>query len=86
MPVYDGYWEMNEGGPYDNSESANDIFKCTDCGAETHPAAGFNGAPNPALCKRGCKNREFQGKSRSGNPRYRQNFDLIFPEAKSAGF
>ena len=38
--MYDNFWEMQEGGPYDG-ENSNKIFKCTCCGGETFHENGW---------------------------------------------
>lgn len=55
---YDGYWEMNVGGPYDSPEEIQPVFKCTGCGAETDTDTGHNGEPIPGRCRKGCHNHE----------------------------
>jgi len=54
MGKYDRYWEMTEGGPYDQEGEKNEIFKCKDCGAETFRMRGIMasripGAAMPAV-------------------------------------
>lgn len=83
---FGGYWPMQQGGPQDkDTDSAEQIFKCTDCGAETHPADGWNGAPNPGHCKSGCKNKETDRHVGRFGPNYKKNFDQIFPNSPGAG-
>lgn len=58
MGFFDRYWEMREGGPYDKPGESNEIFKCKDCGAETHHHEGFNGEPETGHCAESCSSRE----------------------------
>lgn len=55
MGHYDRYWEMEQGGPYDEPSEKEKIFKCTDCGAETHHPKGFDGEPDATACHPGCR-------------------------------
>ena len=80
----DRYWEMREGGPYDG-ENANQIFKCTDCGAETHHPKGWNGEPDPHLCTADCRRDHGDWRPGGARPVYKKNFDRIFPNAPGAG-
>jgi hypothetical protein len=81
----DQFWEMREGGPYAIEEgTASEIFKCTGCGAETHPEQGWNGEPSRHNCRPGCPCRDSDW--RIGNTsQYRKNFDRIYPDAPGAG-
>ena len=84
MGKYDRYWEMTEGGPYDQEGEKNEIFKCKDCGAETFPDEGHNGEPDPRGSHAGCKSRsEDWAPGRVSRP-YKANFDRIFPNALGA--
>lgn len=79
---FDKFWELTEGGPY---EPGNEIFKCTECGAETHHPAGWNGEPDPHLCRPGCSCKESDYAPGRLNSAYKRNFDRIFPNAPGAG-
>jgi len=79
---YNRYWEMRQGGPHDKGD---DIFKCTDCGGETHPVMGHNGEPNPGNCFKHCKSRETQKRPVSVKQFFNQEHDRIFPNAPGAG-
>jgi len=79
---YDRYWEMQKGGPY---ESAGEIYKCKDCGAETWPEDGWNGRPNPGNCGRHCASKTSDWRPGQVSPAYRRNFDRIFPKSPGAG-
>jgi hypothetical protein len=46
-------WEMRQPGIF--SKKPVEIFKCTECGAETHPANGHNGEPDVHRCLPGCR-------------------------------
>jgi len=81
MGFYDRFWEMGKGGPY---ETDAHIFKCTDCGAETHHPDGWNGEPDPSACHSGCPSRSSDWKNGKTSPQYRKNFDRIFPNAPGA--
>lgn len=76
------FWPMREGGPYDEGQQ---IFKCTGCGAETHPEQGWNGEPDRHLCHPGCPCRGSDWKTGGVSGAYRRNFDRIFPNAPGAG-
>ena len=75
MGKYDHFWEMREGGPYDDGR---EVYKCTDCGAVTQPDAGWNGAPDPSLCREGCKSRRTDWRPGGVSDAYRHNYDRIF--------
>jgi len=81
------FWPMKSGGPYSKNEGdAVEIFKCTDCGAETEPERGHSGSPNKHLCSRNCSCNSSDWKPGAGLSRAaKQNFDRIFPEAPGAG-
>ena len=83
MGKYERYWEMTEGGPYDAGE--HQIFKCKDCGGETHPVDGWNGEPNPHNCRPGCRCHDEDWLTGRVSGRYRENFDRIFPGAPGSG-
>lgn len=83
MGYYDRYWEMQKGGPYD--EAGKEIFKCTDCGSETHPGEGWDGAPDPGGCDHHCPSQTSDWTPGKISPAYRENFDRIFPGAPGAG-
>lgn len=83
MGFFDRYWEMQKGGPYD--ASGKEIYKCTDCGAETIPGEGWNGEPDPGGCDKNCPSRRSDWTPGGVSEAYRKNFDRIFPEAPGAG-
>ena len=85
MSGFKRFWEMTEGGPYDAPEEKNDIFKCTDCGAETHHVDGFGGEPVPQLCHPGCPSRDSNWKPGNNSDAYKKNLDQIFPNSPGAG-
>lgn len=80
----DQWWEMLEGGPYDK-DSAQEIFKCTGCGAVSRPEAGWNGEPDRHVCHSGCPCSGSDWKIGRQGRTYRENFDRIFPHAPGAG-
>ncbi len=82
MGKFDRYWEMRLGGP---KSKGREIFKCTDCGAETKPGNGYNGEPDPGHCHQGCKSRETDWLPGNGSTSYKQNFSAIFPDSPGAG-
>jgi len=49
---YKNLWPMRQPG-FLNRE--REIFKCTECGAETAPAAGHDGEPDVHRCRPGCR-------------------------------
>ena len=79
---FDKYWEMTEGGPYDEGE---EVFKCKDCGAVTFPDEGWNGEPDPQHCSDKCKGSQGDWKPGSVSKKYRENYDGTFPNAPGAG-
>jgi hypothetical protein len=81
----DRYFELKEGGPYDTPGESSEMFKCTDCGAETHPEDGWNGAPNPHRCHPGCQANHGDWKIGAVSRVYKRNYDRIFPDAPGAG-
>lgn len=81
----DRYFELRQGGPYDAPGESVEMYKCTDCGAETYPAAGWNGAPDPHKCHPGCRANHGDWKIGGVSLAYRRNFDKIFPNAPAAG-
>lgn len=48
---YKNLWEMRQPGLHGERQ----IFKCTECGAETHSPAGWNGAPDRHKCRPDCR-------------------------------
>ncbi len=87
--VKDRFWEMRTGGPYSDKpgqDPSTEIFKCTDCGAETIPEKGFGGEPDKHLCSRDCRREHGDWSHGGGNKTvFRRNFDRIFPNAPGAG-
>jgi len=81
---YDRYWEMTEGGPYDEG-NGNEIFKCKDCGAETFPEDGHNGEPDPRGCHAGCGSRNEDWMPGRLSRNYKRNLARIFPNSPGAG-
>lgn len=81
----DRYFELREGGPYDKPGESAEMFKCTDCGAETHPKEGWNGAPNPHKCHPGCRANHGDWKIGGASRLFKRNFDRVFPNAPGAG-
>lgn len=82
MGRFDKYWELTEGGPYDEGR---EIFKCTECGAETVPVEGWDGEPDPGMCQHGCGVRETDWLPGRANRKYKRNFERIFPGSPGAG-
>jgi len=82
MGKFDKYWEMKEGGPYDQGE---EVFKCTDCGAVTFPDKGFNGEPDTRQCTEKCQAGSGDWKPGNVTNNYRRNLDKVFPDAPGAG-
>jgi len=81
------FWPMLVGGPYSGKDGdATEIYKCTGCGAETEPAAGWNGAPDKHRCRPGCTCAASDWTPGAGySARGRKNFDRVFPNAPGAG-
>jgi len=79
MGHYDRYWEMREGGPYagEPGQEDNRIFKCRDCGAETHHRDGWDGEPDPGRCAPWCPSRNSDWRPGRVSNRFRENFDRI---------
>jgi hypothetical protein len=80
---FDRYWEMHEGGPYDDRTSANKIFKCKDCGAETMHPEGFNGEPVSEHCHAECPSRASDWRPGRVSRRFRLNYDQIRWDGKN---
>lgn len=78
MGHYDHFWEMRRGGPH---EAGTEIFKCTHCGGETDPEAGWNGEPDKSACAHGCPSRSSDWKPGRTSSAYRANYDRIFGTA-----
>ena len=77
---YGRFWEMRQGGP--KSKKTREIFKCADCGAETHHQDGFNGEPDVSRCSAHCGSRtDWRPGGVSGS--YRDNYDRIFRKGGS---
>ncbi len=81
MGKFDRYWEMTSGGPYDKGE---EMFKCTDCGAETFPDEGFNGEPSPGNCAKECRSRGEDWKPGNVSRRFKANLARMFPNSPGA--
>lgn len=81
------YWPMKLGGPYSKAEGdATEIFKCTECGAETESERGWDGSPNKHLCTKNCTCQSSDWSPGAGfSPGGKRNFDRIFPNAPGAG-
>lgn len=78
MGKFDGYWEMREGGPYDTGD---EVFKCTDCGEVSSLVGGWDGRPDPACCRHGCKNRDLAASDWTPgkvSAKFRDNYARIF--------
>jgi len=82
MGKFDKYWEMKEGGPYDQGE---EVFKCTDCGGVTFPEKGFNGEPDTSQCTEKCQANSGAWKPGAVSDKYRRKLDEVFPNAPGAG-
>ena len=79
------FWPMKMGGPYSKTEGdATEIYKCTECGAETESEKGWNGTPNAHRCSKYCTCNSSDWRN-GVSPVYRRNFDRIFPDAPGAG-
>jgi hypothetical protein len=74
MGHFDRYWEMKEGGPYDEP---NKVFKCRDCGAETHAQEGWDGEPDTHLCHGECPSRSSDWRPGRVSSKYLRNFETI---------
>lgn len=74
---YERYWEMSEGGPYDDERSSNNIFKCKDCGGETWHREGWDGEPDPGQCKGHCSSRASDWRPGRVSRAYRRNIDMV---------
>ncbi|OPY17017.1 MAG: hypothetical protein A4E74_01550 [Syntrophus sp. PtaB.Bin075] len=81
------FWPMYTGGPYSKTDGdAVEIFKCTECGAETVPENGHSGAPDRHRCHPGCRCNQGDWRIGGGDQSlYKRNFDRIFPNAPGAG-
>ena len=80
MGFYERYWEMQEGGPYagqDDQDPANKIFKCKDCGAETHAHEGWDGEPEAELCSAECPSRASDWRPGKVSNAFRRNIGAV---------
>jgi len=69
---------MTVGGPYDKGAEKEQVFKCKDCGAETHGKKGWNGEPDTHHCAAGCPSRRTDWTPGDVSAAYRRNYDRIF--------
>jgi hypothetical protein len=74
MGHFDRYWEMSEGGPYDEPSQ---IFKCKDCGAETCTEKGWNGEPDAHQCSAACPSRASDWRPGRVSDLFRRNLDRV---------
>lgn len=73
------FWPMKSGGPYSEKEGdAQEIFKCTGCGAETVPENGWNGEPNKHKCHKGCSCQVSDWKPGHVTNAYRERYEQTF--------
>jgi len=79
---FDRYWEMKEGGPYDDGQ---EVFKCKDCGAVSAHEKGWDGEPDPHQCSAKCQDNQGDWQPGSVSNAYRRSFDMIFPDAPGVG-
>lgn len=77
MGHFDRYWELREGGPYDDEGESEEIFKCTDCGAQTHHPDGYNGEPNTDACHAGCASRASDWRPGRVSPAFVRNIGRV---------
>ena len=77
MGFFKRYWPMQEGGPYDSDKSSNKIFKCTDCGSETHHRDGYNGEPDPGQCSNHCSSRASDWRPGRVSRRFTDNLERV---------
>ena len=85
MGKFSRYWPMREGGPYDGN-AADEVYKCTECGAVTRPGKGHNGEPNPRRCSHDCRMDHGDWVNGKQNKRvFNANFDRTFPNAPGVG-
>lgn len=82
MSRYKNIWEMRQGSP---GTKGFEIFKCTDCGGETEPDEGFNGAPDLNNCFDHCKEKDSDWRPGNKQALFNDNFDRIFPDSPGAG-
>ena len=82
MGNYSKIWPMLQGT---KNTAKREIYKCTQCGGESHPERGHNGAPSLHNCKPGCPCRQ-KAEAQVGNKaQFNATFDQIFPNAPGAG-
>jgi len=82
MGRYSKIWPMYQGTKH---TAKREIYKCSECGGETHPPAGHNGAPSLHNCRPGCPCRSRDWRPGNKQASFNDNFDRIFPEAPGAG-
>ena len=83
MGKYSKIWPMYQGT---KSTAKREIYKCTECGGETHPEKGHNGAPDLHNCHPGCPCRNSSWKPGNKQRSYDENFRRTFPSAPDPGF
>jgi len=81
MARFDKFWEMKEGGPY---EEGQQVFKCTKCGAVSYHPEGWNGEPDCTECSAKCQDEMGDWNPGEKSTEYRRNFDRVFPHAPGA--
>jgi hypothetical protein len=79
---YGRFWEMKKGGP--KQRRHKEIFKCTECGGETHHPDGWNGEPDINHCAHGCGSRT-DWRPGCVSDAYKQNYDKIFCKGTGVG-
>jgi hypothetical protein len=84
MGQFDNFIALQQGGCNQDAPT-QEIFKCKDCGAETMPAAGWNGEPAVGHCHKDCPSHNKDWLPGRRNQAYRDGIDRIWPNAPGAG-
>ena len=81
MSKYGKFWEMKTRNPF-APKGEEQMFKCTDCGAESFPDKGWDGSPNTHKCSHDCKMDHSSVTSPTST--YKENLGKIFPNSPGA--
>jgi len=76
------FLEMRQGGPHQKDRKK--IFKCAECGGETHHEKGWDGEPDIGHCAAGCSSHS-DWKPGDVSKQYRHNYDQIRWNSSKAG-
>jgi hypothetical protein len=84
MSTFSKYHEMRTPNPLARG-GEEQMFKCTECGAESFPEEGWSGSPDTHRCSHDCKMHHGDWVNGKLTPSFRKEFDRIFPNAPGVG-